>query len=180
MCSISCSTSEILSQKLPMETISQLETWSQEELIEQISLLQTQAEALTHTLEMSKAEAQAAGSHCTIIQCELTDTKTKLANANKKRNRGLTKIKARFVTGPDLKDQFDKDEKEAEEKARQLVEKEKEDAARSAEHDRQITEATISKVFENSLSSYKLKDDLIILAHALQISDQGKNSDLSA
>ena len=89
--------------------------------------------------------------------------------------------KARFITGPDLVEQFEADECEHKEKEK---EKEKEEAecakeVKANDRNQRIAEATSSRIFK-LLKTYKLKEDLMILARALKTSEDGTNAELTS
>ena len=78
-----------------------------------------------------------------------------LENQSKKKAQGSLKIKARFLTLPEIKEAFEAQERERLEKERQNAQK---NAEKSAEKAAQV--ACISKDMVTSpFSSYKCKDD---------------------
>ena len=83
------------------------------------------------------------------------------------------------MVAPDLKELFEQEERDAEAWERDAKEKEQVKAIVTADCDRQITEAASSKVYDMSLNSYKLKEDLVGLACALQIVDKGTIAELA-
>src|SRR5436190_572514 len=99
---------------------------SESELRTELCLLCQQNLALSHTMTMQSAELEASNAHCTIVQSEITDLCTQLANWHEKKTRPSTKLKAHFVTLPELKDIFNLQEAER-------LEKEKRDAEKLAQ-----------------------------------------------
>ena len=68
---------------------------------------------LNEALHKARSWSYGAEAHCTLAHRKLDDTQERLVNANAKKSRGSTKItsKARFITGPDLVEQFEADER---------------------------------------------------------------------
>ncbi|PPR01581.1 hypothetical protein CVT24_005872 [Panaeolus cyanescens] len=145
----------------------------EDELIEEIQALRKQINSLAEALEMQCALTDAANAHCTIAQREISHLRTKLENSTKPVNRGPTKVKARFLTLPAMREAFEAEEKERLEKERMAEEKELQRRAEDEEKENQIKADAASKVFSDPLSSYKKKHDLRALALALGLSDLG-------
>lgn len=55
------------------------------------------------------AQLDAANAHCTIVQRENREWRVKTENERKKKVRTTTKMKARYVTAPELKEAFEAD-----------------------------------------------------------------------
>ncbi|KAF8163039.1 hypothetical protein B0H34DRAFT_794785 [Crassisporium funariophilum] len=127
---------------------------------------------------MTQAELQGSNSHCTLACLELDNTKECLENASKKQETGSPKVKAHWITGPNLKETWEKEVIAAWERAQETVDKVQSKAVEVSERNCQITKAAASKVFE-SQNSYKLKEDLQILACALQVSKDGTNAKIT-
>ena len=100
-------------------------------------------------------------------------------NLLKKKSRGSTKIKARFVSLPELRKAFETEEVERREQERANAEKEAQKTADTAARNARIFMDTTSKVFDSPLSSYKLKDDLRTITGALGILTTGTVAELS-
>jgi len=81
-------------------------------------------------------------------------------NLLKKKLHGSTKVKARFVSLPELREAFEAEEVERQEHEKENAEKEAQKTAEMAARNVRIIVDTASKIFDNPLSSYKLKDDL--------------------
>ncbi|THH28929.1 hypothetical protein EUX98_g5259 [Antrodiella citrinella] len=160
---------------LPLDTLKRM---SPDDMISHILNIQADRRSLRHALHQTEAMHQSASSHCTIALKQLEEEKTRLANATRKSTRGTGKIKARMVSGPALQTHFSEEEKQAAEK--KAADKAKEDAkaAETAARDQRIVEGASSKVFDNALSSYTRKEDLITLARALKVTDTGKNPEI--
>ena len=80
----------------------------------------------------------------------------------------------RFLTQPDMVDEFEKEMAEKEAAEKEAAEKEAEKAAQEAARTSRIQADTVSRQFTGSLSSYKKKkEDLIILASALALPTSG-------
>ena len=65
---------------------------------------------LQHKLFQSEAALKAAEAHCSILAQALTNMTEQLTNVAKKKTRGTSKIKARWVALPELKDAFEAEE----------------------------------------------------------------------
>ena len=124
------------------------------------------------------AQLSAANSHCTIIQHELGEVRVQLDNATKKKTRGSTKIKARFLTSKNMRAEFDKEDAERREKERVAAEKEKQKEADAAVRANQLANDAVNHTFSGKLKNYK-KDDLRALALALKLSDLGNKEELN-
>ena len=150
---------------------------NQEEMKMEFRRVLLQNRYLTQELTQAMAELQASNAHCTVMQRAASDAQTQLTNQRKKTRRSV-KTDARFVTKADMQESFEKEkaekEKAEQEAAAKEAEKEKEEAARAV----RIREDTTSRQFTLSLSSYKKKEDLIILAGALGLPTVGTNPQL--
>jgi len=79
----------------------------------------------------TKAQLRAGEAHCTIMAQALEDANAQIANMSKKKTQGTTKIKARWVMLPELKDIFEAEE--ANQKEQEWCNAEKE-AQKQADH----------------------------------------------
>ena len=122
----------------------------------------------------------AANAHCTIIQRGMADANKQIENLTKKKTRTSTKVKARFGTLPELKAAFQEEEVRRQEQERLNAEKEAQKTAETAARNARITTDTVLRTFDNSLSTYKRKDDLLTIAGALQIVATGTVPQLTA
>ena len=127
---------------------------------------------------VEEASTQAANAHCTIVKRALTDCRTQLQNLSKTKERGSSKIKARFLTGEGLREAFEAADAERLEREKENAEKEAQKLAELEARNVRIAEHAVSKVFDHALTSYKKKDELLSIAGALQISDKGTIPDL--
>ncbi|KIL54744.1 hypothetical protein M378DRAFT_91977 [Amanita muscaria Koide BX008] len=146
---------------------------SPEELVNEIQELRQQLRAVYDAFRMQEASTQAANAHCTIVKRALTDCRTQLQNLNKTKERGSSKIKARFLTGEGLREAFEAEDAERQEREKENAEKEAQKLAEQEVRNARIAEDAVSKVFAHTLTSYKKKDELLSIAGALQISDKG-------
>jgi hypothetical protein len=102
------------------------------------------------------------------------DLRTQLLNnVEKQKTRGSTKVKARFFTLPEFKAAFEIEEAERAERRRIAAEKEDQQTTEQSEHGTRIRREANTKIFNLSLTSYKNKDDLRIMARALKLPDEG-------
>ncbi|KAG6863778.1 hypothetical protein C0991_003264 [Blastosporella zonata] len=92
---------------------------------------------------------------------------------------GSTKIKAHFVTHPELKDAFEEEEKEHLEKERVKAEKEAQKVVDANVRNTQIACKSVLKTFELPITLYKKKEDFEILATVLEISVKGTVQELT-
>ena len=114
---------------------------SPEDLVNEVQELWQQLHALYDAFQMQEASTQAANAHCTIVKHALTDCRTQLQNLSKTKERGSSKIKARFLTGEGLREAFEaadaerleREKENAEKEAQKLAELEARNA-RIAEH----------------------------------------------
>ncbi|KAF8991166.1 hypothetical protein BDQ17DRAFT_1171684, partial [Cyathus striatus] len=110
----------------------------------------------------------AANSHCTIMGRLNSQLRIKLDNNTKKNSSWSTmKVKARFLTHPQLKAAHAKEFEEHNERKKVAVEKQKQKESEIEETETRIRHDAATKTFELPLSSYKRKDDLRTIARAL-------------
>ena len=121
----------------------------------------------------TKAQLRAAEAHCTIMAQALADANAQLASMSKKKMRSTTKIKARFVALPELRDTFEAEEANRKELERSNAKKEAQKQADHRARQSQIMKDTVLKVFNCPFSAYKHKDELIVLAGALELDTTG-------
>lgn len=119
------------------------------------------------------AELKAAKAHCTIMVQALADAHAQLANLSKKKTRGTNKIKARWVALPELQDSFEAEETNRKEQEWCNTEKEARKQASQNARQSQIIKDTVLKVFDRPFSVYRRKDELIVLAGALELDTIG-------
>ena len=108
-----------------------------------------------------------------IMARALEDANTQIANMLKKKTRGTTKIKARWVALLELKDTFEAEEANRKEQEWCNAEKEAQKQADYLARQSQITKETVLKNFNCPYSACKLKDKLIVLASALELDTTG-------
>ncbi|KDR76825.1 hypothetical protein GALMADRAFT_455120 [Galerina marginata CBS 339.88] len=104
---------------------------------------------------------------------DLTTVRTQLENVRKKRSYGSSKNKARALTLPEMKADFDRSELERLEKELEDEEKQAEKAVASANLQHQMLQDIVLKTFEKPLSTYKKKYDLMVIAGALKLDTVG-------
>jgi DDE superfamily endonuclease len=150
-----------------------------EEMQFEIRKLQYSKQLLENEVLSLKGQLVASNAHCTVINRAVTETRTELENQKKKTRRSV-KTQSRFVTHPELKAVFKAEMAEKEAQGRQAAEKEAQKVVEDAARAEQINEDTASKIFTGSLSSYKRKDDLIVLAGALGLSTGGTVVELTS
>ncbi|KAH7917731.1 DDE-domain-containing protein, partial [Leucogyrophana mollusca] len=171
-----------LNEPLPtpvMPSYAHAMTLSKEELWNELQRMYTQNKTLVTTITMLTGEIQAANSHCTLARRELAASRLELANQKKKKRRKSTKLRARFVTLPELEEDFNKEEAERREKERTEAEKQAKKKTDGDARLAQINRDIATRTFDAALTSYRRKDDLVALAGALQLSMEGHVSDLT-
>jgi len=139
--------------------------------------LHIQQGLLENEVTQLNAQLAAANSHCTVMQRAVTEARTELENQRKKKWKSV-KTKSRFVTHLQMKALFEAEKAEhlakEKEEAEKAAQKDADEAARVA----RIRDETTTKVFNGSLTSYKRKDDLVIISGALELPTEGKVGDL--
>ena len=143
-----------------------------EEMKMELHKLILENKLLSQELAQTKAQLQASDAHCTIMSRAASEAQAE-AQIHRKKTRRSVKTQARFVTKPDLEEAFEKEMAEKVAAEKEAAEKEAEKAAQEVIRLSRIQEDTASRQFTRSLSSYKKKDDLIILAGALSLSTTG-------
>lgn len=118
--------------------------------------------------------------HLLLISGVTADANKQIENLTKKKTRTSTKVKARFGTLPELKAAFQEEEVRRQEQERLNAEKEAQKTAETAARNARIATDTVLRTFDNSLSTYKRKDDLLTIAGALQIVATGTVPQLTA
>ena len=124
-------------------------------------------------LAHKEAELRATKAHCTIMAHALADANAQIDSLSKKKTRGTSKIKARWVALPELQDMFEAEEIARKEKERCDAEKEAQKQADDYARQSQIIKDTVLKVFDRPFSVHKRKDELIVLAGALELDKTG-------
>jgi hypothetical protein len=152
---------------------------SKDALWNQLQRMYHDNKKLLEIIRMLTAQLQSANAHCTLGQRALSESNTQLANQKKKRTRKSVKLRSRFVTLPELEEDFNKHEAEQREKekaeAEKQAKKKADDSARLTRIEHDIT----TKTFD-ALSSYRLKDDFIAIAGALGLSREGTVATLTS
>ena len=144
---------------------------SYQDLQEEVYALQKLTHPLCDALQVQDSLKRAADAHCTIMKQAVSDLRVQLNNMKKKANCGSTKVKARFLTLPQLKDSFEVEEVERAERQHVTADKDAQKTAEEAERKARIQEEASVKTFEFLLNLYKRKDDLHTIARALKLSD---------
>ncbi|KAL4062689.1 hypothetical protein J3A83DRAFT_4194302 [Scleroderma citrinum] len=96
---------------------------SKEELWNKLQCMYQQNHVLFSSNQMLTAEFQAAKGHCTLAQCALAQSWLELDNIKKKQPCTSVKLQSRFVMLPELKEDFEKVEKDWQEEERVTAEK---------------------------------------------------------
>ncbi|KAG6824179.1 hypothetical protein H0H92_007768 [Tricholoma furcatifolium] len=154
-----------------------MKSW--DDLFMEVRQLRGEVGALKTQLRLTKSELNGANTHCSVIQQELMSTLVRLENTRKKMTRGSTKIKACFVTHPELKVAFEEEEKERMEKERVDAEKEAQKVADANAWSTRIARGSVLKTFDFPITSYKKKEESEVLATALEISSKGTVQELT-
>jgi hypothetical protein len=132
-CSMVRSISMPLESPIPPIELDKLHQLTKEDLITHVLNMQGRVFALEHELQNTNAMRQSSESHCTLAKRMIEDANTRLDNANKKKNRGTVKIKARIVVAPELQESFEREECEADMREREAKEREHTKAVEAAE-----------------------------------------------
>ncbi|KAG6824269.1 hypothetical protein H0H92_007398, partial [Tricholoma furcatifolium] len=152
---------------------------SKDDLFEELWALRVEVVVLKQKIDFERAMRTACEAHCTMIQAELGETLTRLQNTRQKKTRGSTKIKAWFVTHPELKEAFEKEEVERLEKERIEAEKEMQKVALANARTTRIARDSVLKTFLLPISTLKKKEDLEVLVTALELSTKGTVQELT-
>ena len=135
------------------------------ELLSEINNLQDQ-------VQQKDTKLLAANTHCTIIQQGMADANKQIESLTKKKTCTSTKVKACFGTLSELKAAFQEEAQRLEQE--QLnAEKEAQKTAEVMAQNACIATDAVLWMFDNSLSTYKHKDDLLTIAGTLQIMTTG-------
>ena len=129
--------------------------------------------AVYRQLLRKQAELDASEAHCSIMAQALADANKMITNMKNKKPRGTAKIKARWVALPELQNVFEAEEANRKEQERCNAEKEAQKQAEHLARQSQIMKDTVLKIFDHPLSTYKRKDELIVLAGALELDTTG-------
>ncbi|KAF5337848.1 hypothetical protein D9611_015117 [Ephemerocybe angulata] len=129
-------------------------------------------------LQFWKSRAEASAAHCTMIKRELAEAREQIANLEKKKRRGSKKTLARVLVHHEYVEEFKKQEAERLEKENAEAEKRAQKDAAEAARVSRMAEETRSRIFSGSVSSYK-RDDWVVLARALGVSDSGNMKEVS-
>ena len=121
---------------------------------------------------MLTSQLEAANTHCTLAKQALSQSCLELDNVKKKQSWPSVKLQARWVTLPELKDDFEKAELEQQEKEKLEAEKQAKKKVDEDTRQSQIEQDIQGKTFD-TLSTLRRKDDYITLAGALRISRNG-------
>ena len=105
----------------------------------------------------------------------MADANKQIENLTKKKTRTSTKVKACFGTLPELKAAFEEEEAQHLEQERLNAEKDAQKTAETVTRNTRIATDSVLQTFDNSLSAYKRKDDLlpVTIASALEIVTTG-------
>ncbi|KAG6887876.1 hypothetical protein C0992_010389 [Termitomyces sp. T32_za158] len=175
---VTCSSSAahislILDSQMSTASLAQDKQKTLPKAIGELCLLRRQMKAYEDLIASLKANGHASDAHCTLARREIGDVCTQLDNVKKKKLRGSTKVKAQFLTHPELKETFEKEEIERQKQQQANVEKEAQKLRDAAERAAQINEDSFLKTFDHSFSHYKKKDDLITIASILRLPTKG-------
>ena len=154
-------------------------------------LSDAKVEAAEKQVCLLNAKADAAEAHCTILKRELSDVKAEL-HSKKNKTRRAVKTSARYVAHETMKELHASQMQEKAMRTREAAEKEAQKAEEEATRMARIREETNTRIFTGAyslnsyfllqlifspliepLSSYKRKDDLVILAGALGLETSG-------
>lgn len=145
---------------------------SHADIIKEVWLLCRTLSEAEETISAQADELLTAHGHCTMACKDLATVRTQLKNIHKKCSYRSTKNKARALTLPEMKAEFDWSklkwlEKEVEDKEIQAKK-----AVTSANLQHQMLQDIVLKTFEKPLSTYK-KYDFMVIAGALKLDTVG-------
>lgn len=126
------------------------------------------------------ANLSASNAHCTLEKRENSDLRERLENSAKKRRTHHLRTTANFLTSPEGKELWHVQNAERLDKEREKKEKKEKKAATLAEKEQERVAEAPTKVFQAGLSSYKRKDELLMIAAALGITATGTNAQLAS
>ncbi|KAG6876477.1 hypothetical protein C0993_002774 [Termitomyces sp. T159_Od127] len=109
-------------------------------------------------LELERAATNAANAHCTVVPAELKVVLIHLKNTQWEKAQGSIKVKAHFVTHPDLEEALDAEEMEQLEKEQVEAKKEAQKIADINAQNICIAHNSTLKVYDLPLSSLKKKE----------------------
>ena len=150
---------------------------TKEDLFSELQRMHQQNLTLLQTIQMLSSELEAANMHCMMAQNEISALRTQLDGQKKKRGGKSTKLRARFVTLPELQSDFERHEAEQQRKAQVEADKQAQKQAANQARLAQIEKDVATKTFNGSLKSYK-KPELVALAGALSLSRDGTVDEL--
>ena len=89
-----------------------LEILTYEDLVYKVKIMQKHINTLSGALRVQECHTKAANAHCTKPKCAISDLQTQLDNIKKQKVQKSVKVKAWFLTLPELKDTFEAEEAE--------------------------------------------------------------------
>jgi hypothetical protein len=161
----------------PVLPFSQAMGLSKEELWNELQRVHQQNSVLIASNQMVTLQLEAANTHCTLAKQALSQSRLELDNVKKKQPRQSVKLRARFVTMPELLEDYEKSELKRQEKEKLEAEKQAKKNADEDARQLQIERDIRGKTFD-ALSTFRRKDDYITLAGALGISRDGTVEEL--
>lgn len=122
---------------------------------------------------------EASEAHNHFMKTELALAKEQIANLEaKKSRRGTAKIKARIMVHTEHKEAYARKQADREQKEMEAREAEAKAEAEKVEREQRMKEEEKSRELLTALSSYKLRDDLVVIARILKIDDTGTVKEL--
>ena len=161
----------------PVLSLSDAMALSKEELWNEVQHMNQQNITLFAANRMLTSQLEASNTHCTLARQALSQSRLELDNCKKKRPRQSVKTRARWVTMPELQEDFEKAQLERQEKDKLEAEKQAKKKADEDVRQSQIEQDIRGKTFD-ALSTFRRKDDYITLAGALGISREGTVEEL--
>ncbi|KAI9431279.1 hypothetical protein H4582DRAFT_1792798, partial [Lactarius indigo] len=114
----------------------------------------------------------AAAAHCTVAKREIANLSEQLANKKKQPTKS-SKVSARYITIPHLEAQHNAEKAQRAKKAQEEAERQARKQAVEEGRAAQIEEDIKNKSFGLPLSSYSRRADLLAIAGALHLSQEG-------
>lgn len=144
-----------------------------EQLVDEVQKLRRNNLQLTELSNIHSGELKAMNAHLTILGRQVEQFRVRLDNVMKQKECGSTKVKAHSMTLPENRAAFEAEEAERRQQQQQAAEKEAQKMAEEADRHRRINEAAFTRTFEHPLSLYKKKDELLVIAIALNLPTDG-------
>ena len=160
---------------LPLVSFAQYSEMSTEDGWKYLCQVHAQGQALVTTATTLVAQLESSNTHCTMARYEISTLREQQVSKKNGKARSM-KFSARWVAHPDMKDAFESERKEKEEKASREAEATAKKKAENEARTSRIDHDVVLRTFESPLSAYKRKDDFVTIARAFQIAVESKDT----